>query len=141
MPNISFDLGLEEYTLNEKASVVFNPTDVSFIEKVFSTFDELDKKQEAYTAAIEKQPDNAGVFEVAREMNAEMRSTIDAAFGAEICADVFGSMNIYALSGGLPVWCNLMLAVIDEMDSAFAREKKATNPRLQKYLAKYKKKK
>lgn len=55
-------------------------------------------------------------------------------------AAVFGTMNVYALADGLPVWCNLMLAIIDEMDSSFAREKKASNPRVQKYLAKYKRK-
>ena len=52
---------------------------------------------------------------------------------------LFGGMNVYALANGLPVWCNLMLAVMDEIDSSFAREQKATNPKLQKYLNKYQK--
>ena len=141
MANICFDTGLVEHTLNDKVTVVFNPTDVTFIEKVFNTFDELDKKQDAYNAEIDKQTDNAGVFRVARDMDTEMRGIIDAVFGVEVCSVVFGDLNVYALAGGLPIWCNLMLAIIDEMDSTFAKEKKATNPRLQKYLAKYKKSK
>lgn len=48
-----------------------------------------------------------------------------------------GKMNVYALSDGLPVWVNLMLAVMDEIDTAFAREQKQTNPRIAKYTAKY----
>ena len=37
----------------------------------------------------------------------------------------------------LDVWTNFLLALMDETDSAFAREQKATNPRIQKYTAKY----
>lgn len=48
-------------------------------------------------------------------------------------------MNVYALANGLAVWCNLMLAVMDEVDSTYAREQKATNPRIAKYTAKYQK--
>ena len=36
-----------------------------------------------------------------------------------------------------PVWCNLMLAVMDEIDTTFSREQKATNPRIAKYTEKY----
>ncbi|MBQ9720270.1 MAG: hypothetical protein IJV64_06200 [Oscillospiraceae bacterium] len=64
---------------------------------------------------------------------------IDGALGAGCCAAVFGTMNVYALAKGLPVWANLLLAVIDEIDTTFAREQKATNPRLEKYLKKYRK--
>ena len=32
---------------------------------------------------------------------------------------------------------NLMLAIMDEVDTTFAREQKATNPRIQKYTKKY----
>ena len=46
-------------------------------------------------------------------------------------------MNVYALSDGLPVWANLMLTIMDEIDTTFAREQKATNPRISKYTKKY----
>ncbi len=142
MPKIEFNTGLVEYEINGQAKVVFNPTDAGFIERIFDAFDELDRQQEAYSAEIEAQTDNAGVFRVARKMDSEMRARIDAAFGAPGTAEaVFGGVNVYALADGLPVWCNLMLAVIDEMDTGFAREKKASNPRVQKYLAKYNRRK
>lgn len=65
-----------------------------------------------------------------------MREIIDGVFGP-ISESVFGEMSVYAVAGGLPVWCNFLLAVIDEVDTTFAREKKATNPRIAKYTAKY----
>lgn len=139
MADILFDSGLVEYNLNGKCKVVFNPTDMAFIERIFDVFDALDAKQESYRAEIDGK-DGKEVFDLARQMDAEMREMIDAVFGDNICDPVFGDMSVYAVANGLPVWANLMLAIMDEMDSAFAREKKLTNPRIQKYTQKYNRK-
>lgn len=137
MKELNFDSGLVTYSLNGKCEVSFNPTDSSFVERLYAAFEELDKKQEGYKAQIEKMADKREIFDFARERDAEMRGVIDGVFDAPVCDAVFGSMNVYALSGGLPVWCNLMLAVMDEIDTTFAREQKATNPRVAKYTKKY----
>ena len=142
MPNIiQFDTGAVQYTINDKVTVTFNPTDLAFVERVFNIFDHMDEKQEEYTAAITKAEKDAEVFHIYHEMEDSMRAMIDDVFGEEVCADIFGNVSVYALSGGLPLWANLMLALIDEMDVAFAREKKATNPRIKKYTDKWKKRK
>lgn len=137
MKELQFGSGLETYSLNGKFEVSFNPTDSAFVERLFSTFDGLDSKQESYKAEVEKLGDRREIFAVARKRDAEMRDMIDGVLGEGCCAAVFGTMNVYALSDGLPVWANLLLAVIDEIDTTFAREQKATNPRLDKYLKKY----
>lgn len=140
MAELSFDTGIAEYKLNGACTVYFNPTDISFIERVFDTFDSMDKKQEEYKGMMEANKDNAAIFSAARKMDSEMREMLNGVFGMDVCSPLFGSMSVYAAAQGLPVWCNLLLAIIDEMDGAFAREKKATNPRVQKYIDKYKKK-
>lgn len=117
--------------------IVFNPTDSVFVEKLFTAFDTLDKKQEAYKVEVEKTGNKREVFEIARKMDEEMREIIGEVFGFDICAALFGEMNVYALADGLPVWANLMLAIMDEVDTAFAREQKATNPRVARYTKKY----
>lgn len=137
MPDIKFETGVVTYRLNEKCEVSFNPTDSAFVERLFNTFDELDKKQDAYKAEVERVADKREVFVIARKRDMEMRRMIDAAFEAPICDALFSSMNVYALADGLPAWCNLMLAVMDEIDTAFARQQKMTNPRIAKYTAKY----
>lgn len=139
MKELSFETGLETYTLNGSAQVTFNPTDSVFVEKLFNTFDTLDQKQDAYKEEIDRVGDKREIFNIARQRDAEMRSMIDEAFGQPVCASVFGEMNVYALANGLPAWCNLMLTIMDEIDTTFAREQKATNPRLKKYLDKYRK--
>ena len=137
MPELKFENGLVTYNLNGACEVSFNPTDSAFVERLFNTFDRLDKKQEAYKADIDKIADKKEIFEIARKRDAEMRAMIDETLGTPVCDALFGSMNVYALADGLPVWCNLMLAVMGEIDTTFAREQKKTNPRIAKYTAKY----
>lgn len=140
MKELNFDTGLVTYSLNGKCEVSFNPTDSNFVEKLYSAFEELDKKQEGYKAQIEKMANKREIFDFARERDQEMRQIIDGVFEAPVSDALFGSMNVYAMSEGLPVWANLMLSVMDEIDTSFAREQKATNPRLKRYTDKWNKK-
>lgn len=137
MHELNFETGLVTYTLNGVCEVKFNPTDSEFVEKLFDAFDSLDRKQDAYKSEVERLADKREVFRVARERDREMREIIDGVFGQPVCDKLFGSMNVYAIADGLPVWCNLMLAVMEEIDTSFAREQKRTNPRVAKYTAKY----
>lgn len=137
MNTLNFETGVVSFSVNGKAEVSFNPTDSNFVERLFGTFDELDRKQDAYKAEVAKTGDKRAVFEIAHRMDSEMREMVDGIFQKPVCKDIFGNMNVYALADGLPVWCNFLLAVMDQIDTTFAREQKATNPRIQKYTAKY----
>lgn len=137
MKELVFDTGLVTFNINGACEVSFNPTDSSFAKRLFDAFDYLDGKQEAYRAEVEKLADKKKIFEVAKARDREMREIIDGVFETAVCDALFGTMNVYALADGLPVWANLILAVMDEIDTSFARERKVTNPRIQKYTAKY----
>ncbi len=139
MANIKFATGVESFDLNGKTTIEFNPTDSVIVEKIYATFEELDKKQDAYKTEVERCADKKEIFDIARRRDTEMREMIDGLFGKQICADLFGGMNVYAMADGLPVWCNLMLAIIDQIDTTFSREQKATNPRVKRYTEKWKK--
>ena len=121
MKELNFDSGLVTYSLNGKVEVTFNPSDSNFVERLYSAFEDLDKKQEGYKDTIEKMADKKEIFEFARERDSEMREIIDGLFEVPASEALFGGMNVYALANGLPVWCNLMLAVMDEVDSTYAR--------------------
>lgn len=133
------DLGVKRYRLNDVAEVCFNPTDPAFADKLYTTFEGLDQKQEQYKADAARVANKREVFDFARKLNAEMRQMLDAALGDGVSAALFGDLNVYALSGGLPLWANLLLAIMDEMEVGFEAEAKLTHPRIQKYSAKYKK--
>lgn len=142
MTEIKFDTGLEEYTLKGvgEAKVYLNPTDTNFVERLFSTFEKLDTQQEEYKNEVNGAKDNKSIFEIARKRDAEMRVLIDGVFDADVCKPLFGSMNVYAMADGLPVWCNLMLAILDIVKESFDREQKAIDPRVEKFVKKYRKK-
>ena len=137
---LSFANGVQEYTVHGvKGDVIirFNPTDGAFIQRLYNAFDTLDKKQEKYADEVQKCGDRVEIFNIADRRDKEMREIIDGLFEEPVCDSIFGSMNLYALADGLNVWVNFLLALMDETDSAFTREQKATNPRIQKYTAKY----
>ena len=67
-----------------------------------------------------------------------MRGVINELFGDDVCTPLFGSVNLFASSGGLPLWANLLLAITDEVQSAMQRELDAREKRIAKYVEKYK---
>lgn len=139
MENFNFDTGIKTYLVNGTREISFNPTDSAFVERLFDAFDTLDRKQDTYKQEVASAADARAVFQIAKRRDAEMREIMDSIFGEGASNDLFQTMNVYALSNGLPVWCNFILAVMDEVHTALAEEQKQTNPRLQKYIAKYKK--
>lgn len=139
MQKLQIDTGVVEYSLNDSCTVRFNPTDPAFVEELYRAFSELDAQQEAHKREVAQLTDNREIFALARRRDAEMRELIGGVFGQDVCTALFGSMNVYATAGGLPLWANLLLAVMDTVDEALGREQVATNPRIEKYLKKYRK--
>ena len=139
MADIRFETGLKEFSINGTTKVLFCPTDMNFIEKVYKALDNMDAKQEQYRQRIDSVSDEE-VFDLAREMDSGARNEINAIFDSDICTPVFGNMSVLAVADGFPIWANFLLAIIDTLDGEFAAEKKKTNPRIAKYTAKYKKK-
>lgn len=139
MLELNHDTGVQEISLNGKVTVLLNLTDIDFVERVFNAFDDMEKKQEEYQKMLNSN-DTRTLFQTARKMDGDMRETINALFGKDVCTPLYGTMNVYSRADGLPVWCNLMLCLIENMDETITAEKKKTNPKLQKYIAKFNKK-
>ena len=138
MKNLSFSDGLEEYSLNDRVTVRFNPTDASFLERLAALFEKLDALQEEVSALQETTPEEE-VFPLARSLDARMRRLLDEFFGQPVCEPLFGTMNLFASAGGLPVWANLLLALTEEVESAMQGELTAREARIAKYTDKYRK--
>lgn len=136
MKELNFDTGLVTYIVNGKCEISFNPADVAFVDRLFKTFDGLAQRQDH--AEIEKQEvSGADLFALAEQRDKYMREQIDSIFGEPVSDSIFGNMSVYALAGGLPLWCNFLMAVIDEIDEAIQEEQRAASPRVDKYMAKY----
>ena len=140
MADIKFASGLQEFTINGKAEVAFNPTDMTFSEELYNAAvllankqDELEQKQRALEEPGE-------IFALNREVDKEMREVIDGVFGKPVCSDVFGATKVFAYSDGLPLWANLIFAVQEMCVKKRGDELNKTDARLAKYTAKYKRK-
>ena len=138
MKQLQFSTGLEEYSLNGRVTVRFNPTDASFLERLAELFSRLDALQEEVSALQESTPEEE-VFPLAKSLDARMRELLDGFFGQPVCEALFGSMNLFASAGGLPVWATLLPALTEEVESALQGELSAREARIAKYTAKYKK--
>lgn len=145
MAEFLIETGLESHTFSGVGTgsieVFYNPTDIRFSERIFKAVESIGKKQELYEEKDRKIADHKERFALMDEVDADIRAEIDGIFGAPVCDAVFGTLNVTAYSGGLPIGMGLLMQVIDGIDTAFSREQKLTNPKVQKYLDKYKNRK
>lgn len=136
MENLNIDLGIKEFSINDKCVLCFNPADPAFADRIYTAFDTLKKKQDGKSADLENLPTEKA-FEYLRQLNTEMRETINGVFEDDVCTPLFGRMSVYASAGGSPLWMNLMMAVIDKLDEGVKREKAFHSEKLSKYTKKY----
>ena len=117
-----------------------------FVEAVYSMLVRFADQMEQDKA---QKFDNAlDMFRHQRERDEGMKADIDALFGAGTSGKLFRwidengddhQISPAALSGGLPLWTNFILAVIDVIPDEVSAQVKKTDARVNKYLAKYKK--
>lgn len=146
MAEFLVETGLEKHTFTGVGTgsieVFYNPTDIRFSERIFKAVENIGKKQESYEERNGKISDHKERFLLMDEVDRDVRAEIDGVFGAPVCEAVFGDLNIVSsYSNGLPIGIGLLMQVIDNIDTTFAREQKCTNARINKYLDKYKKNK
>lgn len=138
MKTLNIESGKQQYDLAGKVTVEFCPTDMNFVEKVFSAFQKAEAAQKDVDGEL-KAADTEKVFEIARRRDAEMREIVNEVFGVDVCTPLFETMNVFAHSGGFPLWSNVLMAVMDECHDNLPEEEKATRARMEKYTKKYKK--
>ena len=138
MKSISIPDGVEEYNLNDRVTVRFNPTDVGFLERLHHVNTRLTELQAQLNNAKDSLgEDEAGIFALASDLDSQMRTELDSLFDVPICEALFGSTNLYASAGGFPVWTNFLLAIAEETGAAMQSELAAREKRIAKYVEKY----
>jgi hypothetical protein len=125
---ITLDTGVRDYEING-FQAKFNPTDESFIARVEEAFESLDGLQD-HIKEVEGFSSFVG-------LDAQMRVTIDGVLGEGAADAIFPGVNCYSLSGGLPLWLNLMYALVDEISEACEAEFGKTDERVKHYNDKY----
>lgn len=137
MAKLQFDTGVREYEINDSCTVRFNPCDPVFTERLFRVFDKLGRMQEDGEKENVGTDDGEKLFDLIRERDKEMRADIDSIFGEPVCDRIFAGIGVYALAGGLPLWANFLMAIIDEVDASIIAEQQKGSPRIDHYMKKY----
>lgn len=139
MNELKLNPNVEEYSINGGAVVLrFNPFDSGFIERFNDAFKDLSETQDEFAKAASL--DDEAFFQTANATDKKMRGVLNELFGEDICTPIWGNMHVTALSEGLPLWFNLMMALIDEIDNSRKNVPTVRSARLDKYTAKYLKK-
>lgn len=137
MEKLQFDTGVKEYEINDTCTVRFNPCDPVFTERLFKVFDKLGKMQEDGEKQNVDTTDGERLFEMIHERDREMRADIDSIFDEAVCDKLFKDVGVYALAGGLPLWANFLMAIMDEVDASIVAEHAKGSPRVDHYMKKY----
>lgn len=119
-------------------TVDFNPADQGFAESLYGLISKLSKIHEAKKKEYEAELDLAARFEISMAEDAEMRKAVDFLFGDGFCQDVF-KVRLFAISEGMTVIENFLLAILDEMDDAVTENLEKRDARIKKYTEKYSK--
>lgn len=137
MEKLNIDLGIKEYELCEGLTISFNPTDMELLKRMMDTFKELEAEEKVQRAKISKIDDYVEMYEAYAAMDKAFREKLNALFGKDICTPLVGDVNIYARGNGLPIWANIILAIIDEFDDSIKEQDKIGKARIDKYTKKY----
>ncbi len=137
LKNLNIDLGVEQYQVGN-AVISVNPTDIYFVQRMADVFDKMDGLQLKYKGQLEAAKTGTEAFRICKDIDKEMRKVIDDLFGeAGISEQIFGKISLFSIAGGLPVWANLLLALMEETDSAVLAAQTERSPKLEEYLKKY----
>lgn len=135
MGDLSYGAGKRAYTLNGGETIHFDPCDSEFANKVVVAIRNCHNIQNNF----HKEPfaDLDEQLACIQKMNADIRAEIDKAFGEPVCDKACYGSSPIAISDGLPVWMNFLMAVIDEVDANMPEGEKRTRVRIQQYMDKY----
>nr|DAF97109.1 MAG TPA: tail assembly chaperone [Siphoviridae sp. cthae16] len=139
MKEIKIETDVAEYRLNDKCSVFFNPADPVFVGRVYDALEKLKVSEDTKNKDLATlKGKGREVFAYLKKLDQETRATLDELLGEDTCKQLFGSVSVYAYAGGLPLWLNLILAIIDELDEGVKRQHALQDEQIAKYINKYK---
>lgn len=139
MKSLQINTGVEEYRLNDKVSVWLNPADPAFVKHLLDRFSELEQQDKVWREKLKNIDDPKEALTLYDEGDQMFREAVDDVLGAGTCTALLGSVSVMAFADGTPIWMNILLAIMDILDEAVQREQNTTNPKLEMYLKKYRK--
>lgn len=142
--NEDLDTGIRRFQLGGGEILAFNPSDPFLIARLYHAMKQLDAKQEEYKAIAQRI--SAGdvtdeVFDFMEKTDSDMRDIINDIFRQKLTHAAFDGVGLYAYNrAGVPVWIAFFDAVMSRMEVTVKKAQSEQAQRVEKLLAKYKKK-
>ena len=139
MDGINLSLGIIELPVNGSRTIKFNPTDINFIEILYSMLAKVESIERDKNKKLTK-TEESKQFDVHRLASKRMEDAVDSVFGDGFCKDVFCGISLLAVNEdtGLFLLEELVLLIVDRMDQSVMSAAKKRNATIAKYTAKYK---
>ena len=137
MKELRFETGLAEMTVNGGRVIRFNPSDVGFMDPLYTLLGKIEAIEAEANKKQAKTDELGRLFDLSRSSDRRMRDAVDSVFGEGFCDDVFSGVRLTALADGLSVLENFVFAIMDEMDESVRNNLAKREGRIAKYTAKY----
>ena len=99
--------------INGKITISIDPDSQEFADRVFSTLSALDKQHQNL---LNNRPvTNSLAYDIFSETNKDIRRQLDELLNSPVCDALFGKDAVCALSGGAPLWFNLMEGIVSQL--------------------------
>lgn len=99
--------------INGKITISIDPDSQEFADRVFATLSALDKQHQNL---LNNRPvTNSLAYDIFSETNKDIRRQLDELLNSPVCDALFGKDAVCALSGGAPLWLNLMEGIVSQL--------------------------
>ena len=99
--------------INGKITISIDPDSQEFADRVFATLSALDKQHQNL---LNNRPvTNSLAYDIFSETNKDIRRQLDELLNSPVCDALFGKDAVCALSGGAPLWFNLMESIVSQL--------------------------
>lgn len=99
--------------INGKITISIDPDSQEFADRVFATLSVLDKQHQNL---LNNRPvTNSLAYDIFSETNKDIRRQLDELLNFPVCDALFGKDAVCALSGGAPLWFNLMEGIVSQL--------------------------
>lgn len=134
MNNLSFNEGIQEYSVNGDESRVIrvNTKDFGLIGRIEILKSETKDLMTSYQKKMSELSDSE-VFPAISELDKEVRKLINDTFESDICSVAFGSANCMSFCGGRPMFLNFLDALLPEVLKDITEEQKASEQYIKSY--------
>ena len=89
MKELRFETGLAEMTVNGGRVIRFNPSDVGFMDTLYTLLGKIEAIEAEANKKQAKTDELGRLFDLSRSSDRRMRDAVDSVFGEGFCDDVF----------------------------------------------------